>query len=78
MSAKATICRVSMIRGGNADSRKAELFDYIQGSLQEMEMQNLNAIEISMVRSCYDPMMFTALVQFNRGLPEFLKGLEAD
>ena len=78
MSAKAIVCRVSMIPGGDAISRKAELFDFIQRSLQEKELQNLNAIEISVVRSCYDPRMLTALVQFKSGLPEFLKRLKAD
>ena len=78
MSAKAIVCRVTMIPGGDAASRKAELFESIQGSLREMELQDLNAIEISLVRSCYDPQMFTALVQFKYGLPEFLKRLKED
>ena len=78
MSAKATVCRVSMIPGGDAVSRKAELLDCIRGSLQETELQNLNAIEISVVRSCYDPQMLTALVKFKSGLPEFLKRLKVD
>ena len=78
MSAKATVCRVSMIPGGDAVSRKAELFDSIQGSLEDTELQQLNTIKISVVRSCYDPQMFTALVQFKSGLPEFLKRLKED
>ena len=73
MSAKAIICRVSMIPGGDAVSRKAGLLDSIQGSLEKTELQQLDAIEISIVRSCYDPQMFTALVQFKSGLPGFLK-----
>ena len=64
MSAKAIVCRVSMIPGGDAVSRKAELLDSIQGSMEKTELQHLNAIKISIVRSCYDPQMFTALVQF--------------
>ena len=67
-----------MIPAGDAGSRKAELFDSIQRSLQETELLNLNTIEISLVRSCYDPQMFTALVQFNTGLPEFLGRLKVD
>ena len=78
MSAKAIICRVSMIPGGDAVSRKAELLDSIQGSLEKTELQQLNAIKISIVHSCYDPQMFTALVQFKSGLPEFLKRLKED
>ena len=78
MSAKAIVCRVRMIPGGDAVSRKAELLDSIQGSLEKTELQHLNAIKISIVRSCYDPQMFTALVQFKSGLPEFLKRLKED
>ena len=78
MSAKATVCRVRMIPGGDAVSRRAELFDSIRGSLKNTELQHLNTIEISIVRSCYDAQMFTALVQFNGGLPEFLKRLKED
>ena len=78
MSAKATVCRVSMIPGGDAVSRKAELFDSIQKSLEETELHHLNAIKISIVCSCYDPQMFTALVQFKSGLPKFLKRLKED
>ena len=76
MSTKAIVCRVSMIPGGDAVSRKAELLDSIQESLEKTELQHLNAIKISIVRSCYDPQMFTALVQFKNGLPEFLKRLK--
>ena len=75
MPAKAIVCRVSMIPGGDAVSRKAELLDSVQGSLEKTELQHLNAIKISIVRSCYDPQMFTALVQFKSGLPEFLRRL---
>jgi hypothetical protein len=78
MSAKAIVCRVSMIPDGDDVSRKADLFDFIQRLLEEMELGHLDAIEISIVRSCYDPQMFTALVQFNSGLPEFLKRLKED
>ena len=78
MSAKAIVCRVSMIPGGDTVSRKAELLDSIRGSLEMTELQHLNAIKISIVRSCYDPQMFTALVQFKSGLPEFLKRLKED
>ena len=78
MSAKAIVCRVSMILAGDAVSWKAELFDSIQRSLHETELQHLDANEISVVRSCYDPQMFTALVQFKSGLPEFLKRLKTD
>ena len=76
MSTKAIVCRVSMIPGGDAVSRKAELLDSIQESLEKTELQHLNAIKISIVRSCYDPQMFTAMVQFKNGLPEFLKRLK--
>ena len=78
MSTKAVVCRVSMIPGGDAVARKAELFDSIRGSLEETELHHLNAIEISVVRSCYDPQMFTAMVQFKSGLPKFLTRLKAD
>ena len=78
MSIKDIVCRVSMIPGGDVISRKAELFDSIQRSLQETELQNSNAIEISVVRSCYGPQTLTALVQFKNGLPEFLKRLKVD
>ena len=78
MSAKAIVCRVTMVPGGDAVSRKAELLDSIQGSLEKTELQHLNAIKISIVRSCYDPQMFTALVQFKSGLPKFLKRLKED
>ena len=47
-------------------------------SLETTELQHLNAIEISVVHSCYDPQMFTALVQFKSGLPGFLKRLKED
>ena len=78
MSAKAIVCRVTMVPGGDAVSRKAELLDSIQGSLEKTELQHLNAIKISIVRSCYDSQMFTALVQFKSGLPKFLKRLKED
>ena len=78
MSAKSIVCRVSMIPGGDAVSRKAELLDAIQRSLETTELQHLNAIKISIVRSCYDPQVFVALVQFKSGLPEFLKRLRED
>ena len=77
MSAKAIVCRV-IIPDGDDVSRKADLFDFIQRLLEEMELGHLDAIEILIVRSCYDPHMFTALVQFNSGLPEFLKRLKED
>ena len=47
-------------------------------SLETTELQHLDNIEISVVRSCYDLQMFTALVQFKSGLPGFLKRLEKD
>ena len=75
MSAKVTVCRVSMIPGGDADYRKAELYDSIQRALENDELQHLNAIKISIVRS-YDSQTFTAQVQFENGLPEFLKRAE--
>ena len=78
MSAKSIVCRVSMVPGGNAASRKAELFNSIRESLETRELQHPNDIEISIVPSCYDPQMFTALVQFKSGLPEFLKRLKED
>ena len=78
MSAKAIVCRVSMVPGGDATSRKTELFNSIRESLETTELQHLNAIEISVVHSCYDPHMFTALVQFKSGLPGFLKRLKED
>ena len=64
-----------MVPGGDAASRKAELFDCVRGSLETTELQHLKDIEISIVRSCYDPQMFAALVQFKSGLPRFLKRL---
>ena len=78
MSAKAIVCRVSMVPGGDAASRKVELFNSIRESLETTELQHLNAIEISVVHSCYDPRMFTALMEFKCGLPRFLKQLEED
>ena len=78
MSAKAIVCRVSMVPGGNAASRKAELFNSIRESLETRELQHPNDIEISIVPSCYDPQMFTALVKFKSGLPGFLKRLKED
>ena len=67
-----------MIPGGDAVSRKDELFDSIKGSLGKAELHRLDAIKISIVHSCYDPQMFTALVHFKSGLPEFLKRLRED
>ena len=78
MPAKPTVCRVSMIPDGDAASREAELLASIQGSLETTEWQHVNGIEISIVRSCYDPQMLTALVYFKSGLPEFLKRLRED
>ena len=78
MSAKTIVCRVSMVPGGDAASRKAELFDSIRESLETTELQHLSAIEISVVHSCYDPRMFTALVKFKSGYPGFLKQLKED
>ena len=78
MSAKPIVCRVSMVPGGDHASRKAELFDYIRRSLQTTELQHLSAIEISIVPSCYDPQMLTALVKFKSGLPGFLERLKED
>ena len=78
MSAKVIVCRVSMVPGGDAASRKAELFNSIRESLETTELQHLNDVEISVVHSCYDPQMFTALVQFKNGLPGFLKRLKED
>ena len=78
MSAKTVVCRVSMLPGGDADSRKAELFNSIRQSLETTELQHFNATDISVVRSCYDSQKFTALVQFKGGLPKFLKQLKED
>ena len=78
MSVKPTVCRVSMVPSGDTASRKAELFDSIRRSLQKTELQHLNAIEISIIHSCYDPQMFTALVGFGGGLPGFLERLNED
>ena len=78
MSARTTVCRVLRIPGGDAASRKAELFDSIRGSLEITELQHFYAAGISIVRSCNDPQMFTALVEFKNGLPRFLKRLEED
>ena len=78
MSAKTIVCRVSMVPGGDAASRKAELFNSIRESLETTELQLLNDIEISVVHSCYDSQMFTVLVQFKGGLPRFLRRLEED
>ena len=78
MSAKTIVCRVSMLPGGDAASRKAELFNSIQESLETTELQHFNATEISLVHSCYDSQKFTALVQFKGGLPKFLKRLKED
>ena len=64
MSTKPTVCRVRMIPVGDAVSWKTELFNSIQGSLGTAELHHLDAIEISIERFCYDPQMFTALVQF--------------
>ena len=78
MSAKAIVCRVSMIPGGDVVSRKAKLLDFIRRSLEGTELQHLDAIKISIVHSCYDSQMFTGLVQFKSGLPEFLRRLKED
>ena len=78
MSAKAIVCRVSMIPGGDAVLRKGELLNSIQGSLEKTELQHLSAIKISIVRSCYNPQTLTALVQFKNGLPKFLQRLKED
>ena len=78
MSDKSIVCRVSMLPGGDTASREAELFDSIRESLEKTELQRLNAIKISVVQCCYDPQMFTALVQFKDGLPGFLKRLKDD
>ena len=78
MLAKSVVCRVSMVPGGDAASRKAELFNSIRESLETTELQHLNDIDISVVRSCYDPQMFTALVQFKSELPGFLKRMKED
>ena len=78
MSAKTIICRVSLLPGGDAASRKAELFNSIRESLETTELQLLNATKISVVHSCYDSRMFTALVQFENGLPRFLRQLKED
>ena len=72
------VCRVSMVPGGDEASRKAELFNTIRESLETTELQHLNAIEISVVHSCYDSQLFTALVQFEGGLPRFLRRLNED
>ena len=76
--AKPIVCRVTMIPDGDAVSREAELLASIQGSLKTTEWQHMNAIEISIIRSCYGPQMLTALVHFKSGLPEFLKRLRED
>ena len=78
MSAKPIVCRVSMLPGGDASSRKAELFNSIRESLETTELQRFNATEISLVHSCYDSQMLTALVQFKGGFPKFLKRLKED
>ena len=78
MSAKAIVCRVSMIPGGDVVSRKAKLLDFIRRSLEGTELQHLDAIKISIVHSCYDSQMFTGLIQFKSGLPEFLRRLKED
>ena len=78
MSAKTIVCRVSMLPGGDAASREAELFNSIRESLETAELQHFNATEISVVHSCYDSQKFTALVQFKGGLPKFLKRLKED
>ena len=82
MSAKAIVCRVSMIPGGDAASRKAELFDSIRATIETTEPHYWNAIKISIVRSCYDPQIYTALVQFGGvlggRLPRFLERLKED
>ena len=78
MSAKTIVCRVSMLPGGNAASRKAELFNSIRESLETAELQHFNDTDISVVHSCYDSQMFAALVQFKGGLPKFLKRLKDD
>ena len=78
MSAKTIVCRVSMVPGGDAASRKDELFDSIRGSLETTELQHLNAIEISVLHSCDDPQIFTALVKFKSGFSGFLKRLKED
>ena len=46
MSAKTIVCRVSMVPGGDATSRKSELLNSIRESLETTELQHLNAIEI--------------------------------
>ena len=80
MSAKTIICRVSMLPGGDAASRKAELFNSIRESLETTELQHFDATDISVasVHSCYDSQRFTALVQFKGGLPGFLGRLKED
>ena len=78
MASKTIVCRVSLVPGGDAASRKAELFNAIRGSLEPTELQHPNAIEISVVPSCYDSQMFTALVKFKGGLPAFLQRLKED
>ena len=78
MSAKTIVCRVSMLPGGDAASRKAELFNSIRESLETMELQQFNATDISVVQSCYDSQKFMALVQFKGGFPKFLKRLKDD
>ena len=78
MPAKTIVCRASMVPGGDAASRKAELFNSIRESLGTAELQHLDSIEISVVQSCYDSQMFTALVQFGGGLPGFLGRLRED
>ena len=67
-----------MVPGGDAASRKAELFNSIRDSLEATELQHLNAIEISVLHSCYDSQTLTALVQFKGKLPRFLRNLKED
>ena len=76
MPAKTIVCRVSVLPGGNAASRKAELFNSIRESLETTELQQFNATDISVIQSCYDSQKFTALVQFKGGLPKSLKRLK--
>ena len=67
-----------MLPGGDAASRKAELFNSIRESLETTELQHFNATDISVVHSCNDSQKFTALVQFKGGLPKFLERLKED
>ena len=78
MPTKTIVCRVSMLPGGDADSRKAELFNSIRESLETTELRHFNATDISVTDSCYDSQKFTALVQFKGGFPKFLKRLKDD